>query len=378
MSDQPDTTPAAVRLEELLALNDEIGTLIRAGVPLELGLRQYGEANLPGIPSEYKRWRPDVSISAGLERLSNRLADRIATGLSLQEAIDAEGDHLPGVYRAVVEAGVRAGRLPEALEALAVVARSLLKLHRQILAAMIYPAIVLGIVWLALIALVIFIVPVFLSTWDSLGFVPGPAINVLIFVQETLPYWGLGVPVLAWILFLLLSASGGRSDSIPGGRLVEKRLHRFAWIPGVVGNYDYATFLQMLSLLIEHEAPLHESLVLAAHSTGNRHIIIDSTRIAERLAAGESLSVSLSAASRLPKFLRWMLRAGVENGKLNETLKLAADVYQKRASRRAELLKVVLPVVLTVVVAGGVTLLYGIILFAPIRELYQQLASPTL
>ena len=73
-----------------------------------------------------------------------------------------------------------------------------------------------------------------------------------------------------------------------------------------------------------------------------------------------------------------MLRSGEENGKLNETLKLAADVYEKRASRRAELLRVVLPVLLTVFIAGSVTLLYGLVLFAPIRELYDRLGDPVL
>ncbi|MDA0283875.1 MAG: type II secretion system F family protein [Planctomycetota bacterium] len=359
MSDQPATGSAAVRLEELLALNEEIGALIRAGVPLELGLRQYGD-----------------SIPGGLGRFSNRLADRISTGLSLQEALDEEGDHLPGVYRAVVEAGLRAGRLPEALEALSVVALSLLKLHRQIMAALIYPVIVLGMVWLALIGFAQFLLPVFLDTWDGLRLQPGPAVEMLIFLRSSMPVWGIGIPVLVCLGFVGLVSAGRRNSETSAGRLVEQRLHRFAWMPGVVKNYEHATFLQMLSLLVEHETPLHEALVLAGYSTGNRQIILDSTSIAQRLKGGESLEASLKAATRLPRFLRWMLRAGAEHGKLNETLKLAADVYQKRASRRAELLKVVLPVVLTVFVAGGVTLLYGVILFAPIRELYERLADP--
>jgi type II secretory pathway component PulF len=359
MSDQPATGSASIRLEELLALNEEIGALIRAGVPLELGLRQYGG-----------------SISGGLGRFSTRLADRISTGKSLQEAIDEEGDHLPGVYRAVVEAGLRAGRLPEALEALSVVARVLLKLHRQIIAALIYPAIVVTVMWLMSIAFAKLIIPRFLVTWDSLRLEPGPAMNMLAMIRETLPIWGFGVPVLAVVTLIWLRFAGSQNSATPAGRLVESRLHNFAWIPGVVQNYDYATFLKILALLVEHETPLHEALVLAGHSTGNRRIMADSTRIAEKLQSGESLQESLKHATRLPPFLRWMLRSGEENGKLNETLLLAADVYEKRASRRAELLRVVLPVTLTIFIAGSVTLLYGVMLFAPIRELYDRLGDP--
>lgn len=375
MSDQPARSSASIRLEELLALNEEIGALIRAGVPLDLGLRQYGMLNQPGIPREYKE---DNAVSTALGRLSSRLADRIAAGDSLQAAIDHEGDHLPGIYRAVVEAGIRAGRLPEALEALSVVARVLLKLHRQVVAALIYPAIVLGLVWLMLIAFSQQIIPRFLHIWEFLHLEPGPAINMMAMIRDTMPYWGIGTPVVAVVAFSWLQAAGSRNSDSPAGRLVDSRLHRFAWLPGVVRNYDYATFLKILALLVEHETPLHEALVLAGHSTGNRQIINDSTKIAQRIQNGNSLQESLQPASRLPKFLRWMLRSGAENGKLNKTLKLAADVYEKRASRRAELLRVVLPVVLTVFIAGSVTLLYGLVLFAPVRELYDRLGDPVL
>ncbi|MGZ0169691.1 MAG: type II secretion system F family protein [Planctomycetales bacterium] len=361
MSDQSptDSGSQAIRLEDLLAFNDEVSALIRAGVPLDLGLRQYG-----------------ASASGRLGQFSRRLSERVSSGISLQEAINQEGDHLPGIYRAVVEAGVRAGRLPEALEALSVVARTLLKLHRQVIAALIYPAIVMCLVWLMMIFFAQFIIPQFLHTWDALRLESGPAVEMLAMIRETLPYWGIGVPLLTIVAFVWLRVAGNSNSATPAGRLVESRLHRFAWIPGVVQNYDYATFLQIFSLLIRHETPLHEAVVLAGHSTGNRGLILDSTKIAERLQFGDSLEEALKDATRLPKFLRWMLRSGAENGKLSETLSLAADVYQKRASRRAELLRVVLPIVLTVFIAGGVTLLYGVILFAPISELYQRLGDP--
>ncbi len=362
----PDQSPTdsgsqAMRLEDLLAFNEEVGALIRAGVPLDLGLRQYG-----------------ASASGRLGLFSRRLSERVSQGVTLQEAIAQEGDHLPGIYRAIVEAGIQAGRLPEALEALSVVARVLLKLHRQVIASLIYPAIVLGLVWLMLIAFSQQIIPRFLHIWEFLHLEPGPAINMMSMIRETMPYWGIGTPVVAVALFCWLQAAGNRNSASPAGRLVESRLHRFAWIPGVVRNYDCATFLKILALLVEHETPLHEALILAGHSTGNRQIIIDSTTIAQRIQKGDSLQESLQPATRLPKFLRWMLRSGAESGKLNETLKLAADVYEKRASRHAELLRVVLPVVLTVFIAGGVTLLYGLVLFAPVRELYDRLGDPVL
>jgi len=143
-----------------------------------------------------------------------------------------------------------------------------------------------------------------------------------------------------------------------------------------VRNYDLATFLKSLSLLVQHETPLHEAVLLAGYSTGNRHIIADATTVAQRLREGQPLEKALESTARLPGFLKWMFRSGRDAGSMQETLELTADIYQKRASRRAELLQTVLPVVLTAGLAGTLTLVYCLMLFAPIHELYSKLGEP--
>lgn len=348
-----------VKLEQLLALNDEIAALIRAGVPLELGLKQIGESSV-----------------GSLARLSSRLSERMSGGASLREALDDEGDHLPGVYRAVVEAGLRSGRLPEALEAITELARLLLNLQQRVSAALIYPIIVVVLTWGLLIGFIHWVVPRFTILWTDLRLEPGPAIQFMNGLQNWFEYILIAPPVIviAFVLFRFLFLPGG--DAAPGGRLMSGRIYRYAWYPGIVNNFDRATFLKTLALLVQNEASLHESLVLAGFASGNRDLVAGATRAAERLESGDSLEVSLDSASELPKFLRWMLVSGEQHGRLEETLTLASDVYYTRATRQAEILRTVLPTILTVVVAGGVTLLYALALFAPVIGLYGELGAP--
>src|ERR1700722_7046260 len=98
----------AVSLDDLIALNDEIVALIRAGVPLERGL-----AGLSG------------DLPGRLRNITATLARRMSQGESLTAAMAAEPQTFPAVYRALVEAGLRCGRLAPVLEGLAGSARKL-------------------------------------------------------------------------------------------------------------------------------------------------------------------------------------------------------------------------------------------------------------
>src|SRR5688572_14630169 len=90
-----------------------MAALVRAGLPLEEGLAQI-EEEFGGRPGD----------------LASRLTDDMAAGRSLGEAIAAQGNALPASYRAIVTAGLRAERLPAALEGYADMAERIAELRR--------------------------------------------------------------------------------------------------------------------------------------------------------------------------------------------------------------------------------------------------------
>ena len=106
---------SSVSIEQLIALNDEIVSLVRGGMPLDAGLRELGQ-----------------SSGGVMRRLTEALTTRMEHGASLEEALSAEQAQLPPEYRAVVTAGLRAGRLPAALEAVSNYARELIEAARRL------------------------------------------------------------------------------------------------------------------------------------------------------------------------------------------------------------------------------------------------------
>jgi len=351
-----------VKLEDLLALNDEIAGLVRAGLPLDLGLRQASSSTL-----------------GGLSVLSQRIAERVAIGASLEQALKDEGDHIPAIYLAVVEAGLRSGRLAEALELVSALGRSLLELHRRVVLAMIYPLLVFCCGYALFLAIVVGFVPVLVSTYEMLRVEPSFLTRCLRSLWLHVATWGPAVPVLLLVAWLIAGQMGQMYASGSLGRLMSGRVHQFAWLPWmppIIRNFDYAAFVQLLRLLLQHATPLPEALLLAGHATGNAQISQAMRRVATGVREGQPLATVLHHEHRLPTFLRSMLVMGERHQSLDSTLAQTGEIYQRRAERYVHLSRVVLPVVLTCLIGGTLTMFYGLALLGPLRELFDQLASP--
>jgi type II secretory pathway component PulF len=69
----------------------------------------------------------------------------------------------------------------------------------------------------------------------------------------------------------------------------------------------------------------------------------------------------------------WLMVTAQQHTALLPGLKHAAETYHRRAQHQAELARVFLPVVLTLVLGGTVVLLYGLTLFVPYTTLLRAL-----
>ena len=341
-------------LEDLIALNDEIAALVRAGVPLERGLAELG-GDLPGR----------------LGRLALQLAQRTARGQSLAQAVGHDADGLPPTYRAVVEAGLRAGRLPAALEAVATSARRLTETRRSAVLAVLYPLLVVLLAWVCLIFLTCVLAPNLARSLEAWG-PPGPRFfGWLAWAGGGVWYWG---PVLPAVLALLAIAAwlGATRPGSACGRWGHRLVGRMPWLGPMLRYSRTATFLELLSLLVEQQTPLPEAIVLAAQAAGDAQLLPAARQMAAALESGQTAGPPGPAT--FPPLITWLLSAAGREGTLRAGLHHAAAAYHRRARHQADLLRVFLPVVLTIGLGGTVTALYGLALFVPYVSFLHALA----
>lgn len=342
-------------LEQWIAVSDELAALVRAGIPLAPSLTSVG-ADLPGR----------------LGDLVVRLGQRLEQGQSLGEALAAEPGRFPPVLTAVVQAGMRADRLPAALESLAESARRLAEMRQTIYAALLYPLFLLSFGYGLFVVFLWASVPRLHAAFAAFRLRTNWGLETLSALGESVRYWGAVPPIV--LLVVLLAWLPSRRAPI----LAAPLLWPFRFLPHVrrlASDSVMAVFAELLGMLLEHEATLPESLRLAAQSTADKRL----SRAADRLAAGIERGTPARAlfdeCADLPPFLRCLLLSNRTSGRA-KSLKQAARLYRERLAWRAQWLRLVLPIGLLVFLGGGATALLAVAILGPFLGLLKELALP--
>ncbi|MHC5536916.1 type II secretion system F family protein [Singulisphaera rosea] len=351
--------PALPRLSfnDLIALNDEIAALAGAGLPLERGLQDLGG-----------------ELSGSLGQSMRRLSERIGQGQSLLEALQEEGDQFPPLYRAVVAAGSRSGRLPTALESLAEFIRSYRDARHSIGQALWYPLIVLVMAYGLFLLLVTQWVPHLTAAFDSLQVPRSFALDAFTNLGATARYWG---PILPAILLALAASwawTGRAANVLPGGR--GSPLLWIPWMRSMTGRFEAANFADLLAMLIEHGVPMPEAIILASESSGDPAITGAGRSLADSIERGDARNDEVYRSSAFTPMLRWTLATCRESSNLPVVLRQLSNNDRKRARDDAEKIKLFFPVMAMVAVGSTAVLAYGLTLFLPITTLFHQLATP--
>lgn len=351
MPDQPAKSPK-IKLEELMALNDEMIALVQAGVPLELGLAEWGEDR-----------------TGELGRLSQRLADRLNQGQSLPEALTESG--LPRAYRVIVEAGLRAGRLTVALEGLSKMAWRMGELRRRIGLALVYPMIVMMMAYVMFLFLTTYVIPRLQYIFSDMG-LGSQSLEFFTWFWWAWLSWAIPVLVVLFVIWWWWSSRRGMfsDDGTPAG------LARFCPGVGRVGKlYQSSRFADLLALLLEHDVPLPEAILLAAETGSDPAMRTAARTVADATSRGLALPSGIPASSGFSPFLHWLITRREEQKGLVLSLRAAADMYRRRAILITDWIQVAFPVMAAVLIGGGATLVYTLTLFLPLTELLETLSN---
>jgi len=269
-------------------------------------------------------------------------------GALLSEALAKHPKIFSRIYVSMVEAGEAAGILDNVLDRLATQIEKEANLKRRVKGAMVYPTMVISFAFLVLVAMLLFIVPIFQKLYKQFNGQLPKLTQFMISASELLrSRWYVIFPAIALTIFLFHRWKGSA-----GGR---KRWDRFKLkvpmkIGDVVLKVTMARFARTLSTLVAAGVDIIKALEITGTTSGN-WVVEDALRdMREQVHAGVPIAQPLIEHPVFPPMVGQMVKIGEETGELDAMLGKVADFYEDEVdSAIATLTSIIEPLMMILV-----------------------------
>ena len=337
-----------VKLENFLIFNQQFLTLIRAGLPI------LGSLELLARRQKLPNFRAQLED----------VAQRVKTGESISAAFEAQGG-FPIVYTTTLLAGERSGNLEEVLQRFLDFQRVSLTFRKKLKASLIYPALLICMVFALFIFLITFVVPRFAQLYDQLGtHLPALTVFLLDLGRYGQTYGVYVAVVVAIVAFLVYRWT--KTDS--GANTVDRIRIALPVFGNVWLKYQVGLFARTLSTLLTGGLPLVPSLETAAKAIDSRQIGLAVYKSVETVREGRGLSSSLAQTKVFPELAIEMIEVGESTGALPQMLNSVAEFFEEDVQTNlTAAMSLIEPMIL--IVMGGVVVVILIALYLPIFSL---------
>jgi type IV pilus assembly protein PilC len=333
----------SVPTRDFLVFNQELATLLKAGMPLVQSL-------------DLLKRRVTTPL---FKSVLNDVHEKVRSGTALSDAFAAHGDVFPRVYTASLLAGERSGNLDAVLRRFVEYTKIIATMKRKTLSALVYPAILVSLALVLVSIIVIKVVPAFSDFYQTFGaelpLITRIIVRVSDFVRTELLLIviALATAVAALLTWVRHPGQQARFDHA---------ILRLPVVGGIAAKFATSQMARTLATLLGGGLPLVNALEIAARSIGNQYMAKQLEIVGTRVREGESFAAALDARGVFPEVAVKMAEVGESTGALQEMLNTVADFYDEEISTNMErfvtLVEPALLVIMGIVIAGLLLALY--------------------
>ncbi len=328
---------------EFLVYNQELATLLKAGMPLVQSL-------------DILRQRVTNPV---FKVVLDDVYERVRSGSALSEAFEAHAGLFPGVYTASLLAGEKSGNLEQVLRRYVSYVKVVSSVRRKTISALVYPAILVLLSIVVVTVIVVKVVPEFGNFYNQFGKELPLSTRFIV---------GLSAFVTSYFVLILAAIAGTIALALwwvrqPGQR---RRLHRLILSLPMLGpiaqKFSTSQGARTLATLLGGGIPLVNALEVTSRSMGNQHMAAELTTAAQQVREGRSLAATLQDSGAFPDVAIKMVEVGESTGALQEMLNSLADFYDEEIDtnlgRFVTVIEPALLVIMGIVIAGLLLSLY--------------------
>jgi type IV pilus assembly protein PilC len=337
---------------DFLVFNQQLATLLRAGIPVLQSLELLQRSQ----------------TSPFFREVLARVLEEVRSGVALSDSFAGQGDLFPRLYSATMLAGERSGDLVAVLDRYITYQQMMEAVRRRVSTALTYPAVLLAMSFGLVVLLMTYVIPRFaefyvgfagelpLATAVVMGLANGLRRN-MVFIA---PSAAVGV----WLLRRWIRTDAGRL-ALDRARL------RIPFIGRIFHLFSLSQFVRSLATLIAGGTPLVNALEVATSTVTNRAIGTPLSHVSARVREGQALWSSLQTTQLFPELSLAMVQVGEATGALEAMLFNVSRFYDESIEvRLGRVVSLIEPLVL--VFMGGIIAALLMSVYMPMFTMLQK------
>jgi type II secretory pathway component PulF len=301
---------ARIKQKDIMYFTLDLATVLSAGIPLAMGLRDLGEAQ------EHTK----------LKFIIDDILASIEGGSSLSAAFGRHPQYFDNLYVSIVHAGETSGNVDRVLADIAKFLEWKADLRRDVTQASIYPLMVMTAVFGLVILLSTVVFPEFAKVLNQAkGPMPLPT-RILFFLSDTFRnHW--------WVM-----VGGAVIFSVTSWLYIRTEKGRF-WFDGfklkvpvigtLVRKIALSRFCHFFQILFAAGVDISTSLGILENVIGNVVLAKAIHMIRNEVRSGQSLAAAVVATGQFPTMVVRMFQIGESSGQLVGALEKACNFYDK-------------------------------------------------
>lgn len=299
-----------VKLKDLSIFCRQFYTMLDAGVPILTCLN---------ILSEQIQ-------NAKLKKAIKGVEEDVEKGGVLSDAMKKYTDVFPDLLISLVTSGEASGNLDAIMLRMATHYEKENKINNKVKSAMIYPIVLSFVAVAAVVFILTYVMPTFMTIFEGSGTVLPWSTKLLLGISNGIQNDWFFIIVLILLITIVLRIFL-KSDQ---GILLSSKLKlKLPILKKLNQMIIVSRFTRTLSTLIASGLPLINSLEIVAGVAGNKVAENALIKIRDSVMRGESLYSSMRESEVFPAMLYSMVKIGEETGSLDDILNKTADFYDE-------------------------------------------------
>ena len=336
-------TRTRIPTREFLVFNQELATLLKAGMPLVQSL-------------DILRRRVNNPV---FKSVLDDVYERVRAGSALSEAFEAHGALFPGVYTASLLAGEKSGNLEQVIRRYVTYVKVVEGVRRKTISALIYPAVLLALSLVVVAILVLRVVPQFSGYYEQFGKELPLSTRVIVAVSNyATAYFGLLILTIVTVavgVWLWLKRPGQREK-------FDRTVLGLPMLGPIARKFATSQASRTLATLLGGGIPLVNAIDVAARSIRNRYMARELQIASQQVREGRALAAAMTDSGAFPDVALKMVEVGEQTGALQEMLNSLSDFFDEEIdtslSRFVTLVEPTLLIIMGVVIASLLLALY--------------------